>query len=240
MKNLKAFLIAGSLVVASSAMAEDYNRVGISYDNNHYGFNKEFYGNDKEENPSCSTNGFGLNYTHGFGLSKTLPMFLEVGGSVNFGFYNDNGTILDYGDKIEYKEQFQNINLTVPVSFAWKFGITDNFYITPYTGINFKLNFLTQERVGATNDGKTVWSDWVNMLKEEKDKEYGLDKDEVWNVFQMGWHIGATFGWKQFSLGLQYGIDFIPAYSHTYSLAGFNETYKVNTTNFKLTLGYNF
>ena len=86
MKNLKAFLIAGSLVVASSAMAEDYNRVGISYDNNHYGFNKEFYGNDKEDNPSFSTNGFGLNYIHGFGLSKSLPMFLEVGGSVNFGF----------------------------------------------------------------------------------------------------------------------------------------------------------
>ena len=238
MKNLKSLLVAGALLVAGSAMAEDYNRVGISYDNNHYGFNKEYYGNDKEQNPSFSTNGLGLNYVHGFGLSKTLPMFLEVGGNINFGFYNNKEAMLEDGYKFEYKEQFQNINLTIPVSFAWKFGISDNFYITPYTGINFKLNFLSKMREGATADGKTVWTDWVNMLKE--DKENGVEKEAVWNVFQMGWHIGATFGWKQFSLGLQYGVDFIPAYSHTFSYQGLNQTYKVNTTNFKLTLGYNF
>lgn len=235
---MKSVLVAGTLLVAGSAMAQDYNRVGLSYNSDHYGYNKEFYGNDKEDDPSFNTNGLGLNYIHGFSLHKTLPMYLEVGGSLNFGFKNTSEKMIDEGEMINFKTQFQNINLTVPVSFAWKFNVAKNFYITPYTGINFKFNFLTQGRAGATVDGKTVWTDWVNVLKENED--YDIEKDETWNVFQMGWHLGVNFGWKQFSLGLQCGVDFIPAYKETVKFEGLNETYKVNTSNFKLTLGYEF
>ena len=238
MKNMKSVFVAGALLVAGSAMAEDYNRVGLSYNSDHYGYNKEFYGNNKEDDPSFSSHGIGLNYLHGFSLHKTLPMYLEVGGNLNFGFKNSNEDMIVEGVKLNYKNQFQNINLTVPVSFAWKFNVAKNFYITPYTGINFKFNFVTQEREGATVDGKTVWTDWVNVLKENED--YDIEKGDTWNVFQMGWHLGATFGWKQFSLGLQYGVDFIPAYNTTFKYEGLNATYKVNTTNFKLTLGYDF
>lgn len=238
MKNLKSILVAGALVVAGSAMADGYNRVAISYDATHFGYNKEWYGNDKDADPSFNTNGFGLNYIHGFGLSAAHPMFLEVGASLGFNFYSDSEEYTNGTDKFKYKSQFQNINLTIPVNFAWKFDLPKNFSITPYTGINFKLNFLTQAREGEEYNGKTEWSDWTNYLK--KDEEKGISKDEVWNVFQMGWQIGAVVGWKQFSLGLQYGIDFIPAYSYTYKDDGYKATYKVNTSSFKLSLGYQF
>lgn len=238
MKNMKSVLFAGALLVGSSAMAQSYNRVGLSYNSDHYGYNKEYYGNDKENDPSFNSYGFGLNYIHGFSLHRTLPMYLEVGGNMNFGFKNTSENMIDEGIRMNYKTQFQNINLRIPVSFAWKFNVANNFYITPYTGINFKFNFITKSREGATVDGKTVWTDWVNVLKENK--EYGIEKADTWNIFQMGWHLGATFGWKQFSLGLECGVDFIPAYKETVKFEGLNETYKVNNSTFKLTLGYEF
>ncbi|MDE7437494.1 MAG: hypothetical protein K2M93_03330 [Muribaculaceae bacterium] len=237
MKNLKSLLVAGAMVVAGSAMAQDYNRVGLSYNYDHYRYNKNFYGNDKDRDPSFSSNGVGLNYIHGFRLTRSLPMYIEVGGNLNFGFREESGMILQNGHSVKGKEQFQNLNLTVPVNFAWKFNLGKEFYITPYYGVSFKVNFITRERIGIIN-GKTIWSDWVNLLKE--DENIGMIKGYTWRTFQMGTHLGATFGWKHVSLGLQYGGDFIPAYSVIVKKGEFSTRYAVDTTNFKLTLGYEF
>lgn len=234
MKKMKSLLVAASLLVAGSAMADSYNNVSISYNSDHYGYNSEWYGSDKDDDPSFSTNGLGLNYIHGFGLSSKLPMYLEVGANLNFNFYSNTEKF----DGARYKQQFQNYNLAIPVNFAWKFNLPKGFTITPYTGINFRLNMASKGRVGAEDDGVSVWGDWVNYLK--KDEEKGVDKDDVWNVFQMGWQIGARASWKSFTLGLQWGVDFIPAYSYTYKEEGFNAKYSINTTRFKLSLGYNF
>ncbi len=38
----------------------------------------------------------------------------------------------------------------------------------------------------------------------------------TWNRFQMGWQIGVGFQYKPFYLGVQYGTDFIHAYSHKF------------------------
>lgn len=237
MKNLKLLLIAGTLVVAGSAMAQDYNRVGLSYNNDHYGYNKNFYGNNKDRDPSFNSNGVGLNYVHGFRLKRSLPMYIEVGGDINFGFKSESKTEHLNTIKVTAKYQFQNINLTVPVNFAWKFNVGKDFYITPYIGINGKFNFVTRERKGVIN-GKIIWADWINILKEDKDN--GIRKGDTWRVFQMGGQIGATFGWKHVSLGLQYGGDYIPAYSVIVKKGDISTRYAVDTTNLKVTLGYNF
>ena len=75
MKKLSAFMLSGiALFAAATANAEDYNRVAISYDNVHFGANKEMkadFFNDAVG--GFSTNGVGLNYIHGFGLSESRP-----------------------------------------------------------------------------------------------------------------------------------------------------------------------
>ena len=237
MKNLKSLLVAGAMVVAGSAMAQDYNRVGLSYNYDHYRYNKNFYGNDKDRDPSFSSNGGGLNYVHGFRLTRSLPMYIEVGGDINFGFKSETRTEHLTSIIASTKYQFQNINLTVPVNFAWKFNVGKDFYITPYIGINGKFNFVTRERKGVVN-GKVIWEDWKNILK--KDKGNGIRKEDTWRIFQLGGQIGATFGWKHVSLGLQYGGDFIPAYSVIVRQGEFSTRYAVDITNLKVTLGYNF
>lgn len=238
MKNLKSLMVVCALVVAASAMAQDYNRFGISYNNNWFDFNDFFYGDNRDEEPSFSTNGVGLNYTHGFRLKRSTSIYIEVGGDISLGLKGKSENVIGSGVNYISKAQFQNLNLTVPVNFAWKFNLGKNFYITPYAGLSFKVNLLTRDRVGLSSNGKTAWADWTNYLKEDTSK--GINKEDTWNVFQMGAHLGATFGWKHISLGIQHGGDFIPAYSVIIKYQGHSSRYAVNTTNFKLTLGYNF
>lgn len=39
---MKKFIFAiAAVAISASAIAQDYNRVGISYNNDHYGFNKD-------------------------------------------------------------------------------------------------------------------------------------------------------------------------------------------------------
>ena len=190
MKIYKTLALAGILAVAGSANAEDYNRVAISYDNTSYGYNKDYkLSYDDDEDPSFSTNGFGLNYIHGFGLSNSLPMFLEVGGNINFNFYSNTEEFKFMGETEKYKSQFQNINLQVPVNFVWRFNVVDDLTIAPYVGLNFKVHFTSKMR--AYMDGE--WDDkaeedeakqWMNLFSDDKDKGTG-NKDLTWNRFQI-------------------------------------------------------
>ncbi len=247
MKLYKALALAGVLAVAGSASAEDYNRVAISYDNTHYGYNKD-YKAEYDVDPSFSTNGFGLNFIHGFSLSNNLPMFLEVGGNVNFNFYSKTDESSIWDEPLKYKSQFQNINMQVPVNFVWRFNVVEDFTIAPYVGLNFKLNFMSRMRAYIDGD----WEDkaeedetkeWTNLFSDSKDKGVG-DKDLTWNRFQMGWHVGVTFQYTQWSLGVQYGTDFISAYRHTFKAEDFDggKDWKtaINTGNLKLSVGYTF
>ncbi len=245
MKLYKALALAGVMAVAGSAAAQDYNRVSISYDNTHYGYNKDYKADldDDDADPNFATNGFGLNYIHGFSLSKSLPMFLEVGGNVNFNFYGKTEGLSFYGENYDYKSQFQNINLQIPVNFTWRFNVVEDFTIAPYVGLNFKLHFVSKMREYVDGD----WDDqeeedeakaWTNLFSSDKDNMGS--KDNTWNRFQMGWHVGVNFQYTKWNLGVQYGTDFIPAYSHKFEDEGWSWKPAVNTGNLKLSLGYTF
>lgn len=244
MNAIKALMLAGAVCVAGSAMAQDYNRVAISYDNTRYsaGGDEKYIGlGVKDDQKSIATNGFGLNYIHGFSLSSSLPMFLEVGGNINFNFFGDSEKDED-GE--EYKAQFQNINLQIPVNYTWRFNVVEDFTIAPYVGINFKFNFMQRERdwyedEDTTDDDKK----WTNLMSDKEDGGMG-DKNRTWNMFQMGWQVGVNFQYTNWVLGVQYGTDFIPAYSHKFSAdespTGKEYTRRYNTGNLKLSVGYCF
>lgn len=245
MNAIKSLMLAGAVCVAGSAMAQDYNRVAISYDNTRYsagGDMKELSMGVKDDQKSAATNGFGLNYIHGFSLSNSLPMFLEVGGNINFNFYGDS----EKEDEYEYKYQFQNINLQIPVNFTWRFNVVEDFTIAPYAGINFKFNFMQRQRGWSEypdQDQKDLDEDkkWTNLMSDKEDGGMG-SKDYTWNMFQMGWQVGVNFQYSNWVLGVQYGTDFIPAYSHTIKGEEGEKDYKarINTGNLKLSVGYCF
>lgn len=227
---------------ASAAFAEGYNRVGLSYDNTRYSFNKDY----DDDLDGVSTNGFGIDYIHGFSLSSSTPIFLEAGLNLNFGF---GGT--DVGEKVTYqnywmqgKVKYQNINLQIPVNFVYKFDLGNDMSLAPYVGLNFKFNLVSKKKSYADHnipdsmldddDKKDFEGEWVNLFSSDDDNMG--DKDYTWNRFQMGWHVGVGFQYTKFYFGIQYGTDFIPAYSHTDG----NWKPKVSTADLKVSLAYCF
>ncbi|MBD5225735.1 MAG: outer membrane beta-barrel protein [Bacteroidales bacterium] len=247
----KILVLTGVLTVAANLSAQDYNRISLSYDNTRFSLNKDYREilEAIDGDSSFSTNGFGLNYIHGFSLSKNLPMFLEIGGNVNFNFYSKTEAWkpdFDYNEDYEFdlrdvKSQFQNINLQVPVNFTWRFNVVEDFTIAPYVGLNFKLNFVSKMRSYTEWEGEEVDKEdkeWTNLFSSDKDNMGS--KDLTWNRFQMGWHVGVNFQYTKWNLGVQYGTDFIPAYSHKFEEDGWSTKPAINTGNLKLSVGYTF
>lgn len=218
---------------AAIANAQDYNRVAISYEHPTLSFNKDAsMWDDKSE--SVGTNGFGINYIHGFSIAKN--MFIETGGNFNFNFgsKSDKWTEEDYWS--EDKTKFQNINLQVPVNYVYRFNVAENISIDPYVGLNFKLNLVSKfKNEYSDSDGDNDSSDWYNCFSsDEKDMGH---KDATWNRFQMGWHIGVGCNYQRYYLGIQFGTDFIPAYSHKFDGG---DKPKINTSDLKISVGYTF
>lgn len=141
MKTLKVIMLAGALATAATASAQfansssksastgdnsGYNRIALSFNNTHFGYNKQAGGSDY----NFSLNGVGLDYIHGFSVSSSLPMFVETGLNLNFGFGSEDGDKIDFIDGwVQEKQSRQFINLQVPVNFAYRFTITDGVYV---------------------------------------------------------------------------------------------------------------
>lgn len=191
-----------------------YNIIGLSYDYTSLnGKNFEF-----AENKSMGLNGFGIEYIHGFSLSSTTPLFLELGAKLNMGF----GKATSPEDSESFVK-VQNLRVNIPVSLAYRYSIGSNMAITPFVGLDFRVNVLNR-----ANDGDEYG--WYSLF--DKD-EVG---DDTWNRFQMGWHLGARFEYEKISLAVSGGTDFIKAFSYK------EDGYKshVSTGNLAVTLGYRF
>lgn len=212
-----------------------YNRIGLSYNNDSYGFNKDakdWFDTEK----GTSLNGFGIDYIHGFSISSSLPMFLEVGGNVNFNFGNLFSDEEEYrGVKYEYRTKMQSINLQVPVNYVYRFNVADDFSVAPYVGLNFKLNLIGKvkgvEEAWEEDEYEKNEEDWVNLYSKDD-----MEDIDTWNRFQMGWHIGVGFQYSKMYLGVQYGTDFIPAFS----MSEDGDKPKINTGSLKINLAYSF
>lgn len=190
----------------------NYNLIGVSYDNTHLGGKN--YGYSDEE--SLSLNGLGLEYIHGFGLSRSLPMYFETGlkWDMGFGAWEPN----DYE-----KNSYKMMRVNVPVSYAWRFNFGNDFTLTPYAGLDFRFNVLAKSKFEM--EGNEY--DWINLFDKEK-----VGENNTWNRFQFGWHVGVRAEYSHVFLGFSYGTDFIKAYSYKKS--------QVSTGNLTVTLGYRF
>lgn len=165
-----------------------------------------------------STNGFALDYIHGFSLTSALPLFLETGIGVDMGFWSES----EDDDYYDVESKLTTMSVSVPVNLAYKLQFTDAFSLQPYLGLNLKVNALAKFKVSYEDDEDDESYDWSAFDKDE------MGKDGVWNRFQMGWHIGVGVNYNTFYLGLSYGTDFMELCK------------KTNTGTFKVGVGLNF
>lgn len=232
-----------SVKSAKSGVADTnpYNRISLSYDNTHLSGNDKMEGYFNDED-GMSLNGVGLEYVHGFSVSKTLPMFIEAGIKAQFGI----GSVSNYDkkDEVDYILKAQQFSFSVPVNFTYRFAVGDGISIAPYLGVNLKVHAMARQKYSLKFDDDDEQEWWDEKLEDDDelaeefswknvfDKKDMGDKDATWNRFQMGWQIGLGLNAKAFYVGLQYGTDFIPAFKH--------KKLAVNSGNFTVKIGYNF
>lgn len=126
---LAVLLLAG---IVASAQSSDYNRVSVGY----HSFSLHAEGLSVGSEP-----GFTLQYTRGIGFTDKAPLFLEVGGKLNF--TPTNG--------------LQLLRLTVPVSVAYKYTIPNTeVFIQPFAGVDLISNVYAENTDGI----KRVQGGW--------------------------------------------------------------------------------
>ena len=124
------FAAATSTVFAQNDTPSITNRASVFYDLN------TLY-------PSGASNtyfnGYGVGYNIDFKVSDTYPIYVGTGLDVRFVFNNRNITDdLDF-DLVSIKAQTTFINFNLPVNVSYRVPVTDKFYLTPFAGLNFRV-----------------------------------------------------------------------------------------------------
>ncbi len=214
--------VAMTLLFALQGNAQDFNRIGLSY---------ELETLNQKHGDNWNLNGFGIGYLHGFQLSSKVPVYLETDLKITAGFWGDSEK--DDEDQygyIEYNYNLTKLSIAVPVNVSYMLKLQNGISIQPYLGLNFKINALANYKTeGNLYEEEDNYyelvdsaSETVNLLKGEGSA----------NVFQLGWHVGVGFNYRWFNFGLGYGTDFINFSSH--------KPYTISSSTFSLTVGYNF
>ena len=177
MKNL---IIAIAIMLFAFNASAQYNRFEASF----VAANMKFddYGESITQNPK----GAELGFIHGFGLSKNIPLFLEVGGRLQFLHLN----LDDWEEDLDITDNF--LNLSVPVVATYKFNVTDNISIAPQFGFNLKFNLVAKEK---------------EEYKGESESYSWFDGDDAAKRFQFGLNAGVGFSFSKFYLGYRFQPD---------------------------------
>lgn len=134
-----------------------------------------------------NVNAFSVGFNHAFGLSSSLPLYLETGvaGQYTFKGYDD----------YEETDGIKVFSFKVPVNLIYDWVIPNSTVeLMPSVGLSLRGNVW-----GEGNDGDDNW----NLFS----------KDDMYNPYkrvQLGWQIGlrVRFG-GAFIIGGSYGADFM-------------------------------
>ena len=202
MKTLKALLVLAFVGLAGTASAQFANSGSSASGSsiwttvNTDGYNRVYVGYsgvkgkiDIDGADDVKFPGFSVGYLRGIGLTQKVPLYLEVGGEIDFNRYSESEGGEDYKQTI--------LGLKIPVSLVYRLNINENFSISPLFGFDFRLNLMGKGK--SESDGES--EDW-NLFD---DDEMG---GEAYKRFQAGWHIGVGFDYKALHFGVDYGTSF--------------------------------
>lgn len=153
-------LVESASVAPSASAGENYQKVSISYNASSL----------KYDGGSESWGGFDMGYIYGISVSQAHPMFVEVGGSIQF----------------RKDEDLKMTSLNIPVNFVYKFDVAEDFAIKPLVGIDLRLNMFGSEGLFDKNvmDCGRFQAGWhlgaqFEYKKFELGVTYGQDFNEI-------------------------------------------------------------
>ena len=217
----KTLLLAAALMVCASASAQFTNasskkssssiEVTSGWNNLYVQYNShKFNDNDNALFHKGSMDGFTIGYNRGIGLSSSMPLYLEVGGGLQYSTGSNDDVDVHL------------LSVVAPVSVLYHFSFPNSTIgIEPLAGLNFRYN---------------GWGE----IKDDEDTYDPFSDDDTddnpANRFQVGLHLGVNAVFKKFVLGLKYNIGL----SNFWKFKGDYETTNVKFNTFTISAGYRF
>lgn len=215
---------ADSKKSSSTAVNTDsYSRLYVSY--NPLTIKHGYSGNE-----DMILDGYSIGFTNGISVVDNLPLFVDVGIRLNYGFKKENveekgtyGTANYYSKDNKYS--YLGINLPINLAYKWSFG-SSSFSITPFLGITLKGNIISNKKIIETMS--QPYGEDIKEKTEDNFEKNDVNKNGVWKRVQAGWQAGIGFDYKHLYFGVHYGRDF-------------NEVCKnKETSNWGVSVGFNF
>ena len=217
----KTLLLAAAMMVCASASAQFTNasskksssstEVTSGWNNLYVQYNShKFNDNDNALFHKGSMDGFTIGYNRGIGLSSSMPLYLEVGGGLQYSTGSNDDVDVHL------------LSVVAPVSVLYHFSFPNSTIgIEPLAGLNFRYNGW-----GEINDDMDTYDPF-------SDDDTG---DNPANRFQVGLHLGVNAVFKKFVLGLKYNIGL----SNFWKVKGDYVTTNVKFNTFTISAGYRF
>lgn len=215
---------------SQSSSEKGWNSIYASY--NMLKYSKQMFGFNK------AYNGLSIGYDRAFILSSKLPLYMEIGGAIQYaGQY-----IKDYDwDDDNSKITANLLSVKVPVSVLYRWNIHGSKWsIVPKAGLDGRWNIVG---VGKDMYDDEDWSynvkritDKYNMFKgeskgEDEDPDDGLyGSGAKCNRFQAGWHIGVNVEYNSLLFGIAYTTD----------INAFCRQFDAHFRTLAVTIGYRF
>ena len=156
--------------------------------------------------------GLSVGYSKVMSIMETSPLYLEVGGALQYSFYSED--LDDYYGGYDYDDYYYYyysrptrssdddhemkwymVSLKVPVNLMYEFEASDAVSIVPFGGLTARFNLFGSYKYGD--------SDSVDLFDKKK-----MGNNPV-KRFQIGWQIGCNVMFNnKWYLGASYGSDF--------------------------------
>lgn len=184
---------------------QGWNSIQIDYVHQSMGFSgrTDPFGMAREEsfpvslNKTTGLNGVSASYSRSFGLSKSVPLYLETGLSLQSSFggsicysqasgyakeLSDNGNIVEYHKKQNYLQikDGKYMSLSLPVKLMYQIRLPKGVAVEPFLGLYLRENILGESKIQSginnsnsvveriANDGSQV-EEYRQMMIYEKD-----------------------------------------------------------------------
>ena len=208
MKKFKLLILTVMLASAGSMSAQKVGLNTNGWQSVWFHWNPSKVKSEYSEFNNNHFNSISLGYSRAFGVSKSLPLYLEGGLGIQYSYDKETKTTAQNETQTLYKTiKYKGLSAQVPVKLMYRWDIpSSKLALIPYLGANFRFNILATQRIEEVGiEGQEI------AYKKRFSLDCFDDDDMVstWNRFQAGWEFGFKINYnRKCTLGFGWGRDF--------------------------------
>ncbi len=179
---------------------EDFNRARLDFNPS----TLSYHGSNSDLG-KLSLTGITAGYEHGFSLSETYDCYVVAGARLQYFYKSKVRPYYNQQERLRTDTRVTNrmMDIKIPVSFMYRFRLSDSFSIEPYAGLNATCYLFGNEKIELAG----YYEETLNIFDESEMKDW--EWEEAMNRFHVGWHVGADLLVNDsYTVGLSYGTDF--------------------------------